>query len=451
MMNKWVWIMTILTLSFLMATPAMGEEQDKFSREELLELSENFFQYLSAGEYDLAEELFAPEVQEMLPEGALKEMWENLTSDLGPLEEAKDYRVTMEGGYQMVYARCEFEKAEFKAKLAFSTEGKIIGFQLLPSSQVEYSTPDYVEEDKIIEREVVFGIPGWELPGTLTLPQGEGPFPALLLVHGSGSNDRDETLLANKPFRDLSWGLASRGIASLRYDKRTYVHGNKIEDLSQFTVEEEVIEDALAALEFLRSQEEINPQEVFILGHSLGGQLVPEIARRDGKVAGVIILAGPTRPLSEIVVEQTEYIFSLDGQIDEKEKEWLEEIKKGRDLLKNHELREDEIVPGLGSYASYWYDLEKRNPVAEARKLSCPLLILQGERDYQVTMVDFNNWKEGLSSQDNVTFKLYPRLNHLFAAGEGKSTPGEYQNPGHVDKQVIEDIAQWIKEISQAL
>ena len=450
-MNKWVWIMTILTLSFLMATPAMGEKQDKFSQEELLELSENFFQYLSAGKYHLAEELFAPEVQEMLPEGALKEMWENLTSDLGLLEEAKDYRVTMEGGYQMVYARCEFEKAELKAKLAFSTEGKIIGFQLLPSSQVEYSPPDYVEEDKIIEREVVFGIPGWELPGTLTLPQGEGPFPALLLVHGSGPNDRDETLLANKPFRDLSWGLASRGIASLRYDKRTYVHGNKIEDLSRFTVEEEVIEDALAALEFLRSQEEINPQEVFILGHSLGGQLVPEIARRDGKVAGVIILAGPTRPLSEIVVEQTEYIFSLDGQIDEKEKKQLEEIKKGRDLLKNHELREDEIVPGLGSYASYWYDLEKRNPVAEASKLSCPLFILQGERDYQVTMVDFNNWKEGLSSRDNVTFKLYPRLNHLFAAGEGKSTPGEYQNPGHVDKQVIEDIAQWIKEISQAL
>ena len=450
-MNKWVWIMTILTLSFLMATPAMGEKQDKFSQEELLELSENFFQYLSAGKYHLAEELFAPEVQEMLPEGALKEMWENLTSDLGLLEEAKDYRVTMEGGYQMVYARCEFEKAELKAKLAFSTEGKIIGFQLLPSSQVEYSPPDYVEEDKIIEREVVFGIPGWELPGTLTLPQGEGPFPALLLVHGSGPNDRDETLLANKPFRDLSWGLASRGIASLRYDKRTYVHGNKIEDLSRFTVEEEVIEDALAALEFLRSQEEINPQEVFILGHSLGGQLVPEIARRDGKVAGVIILAGPTRPLSEIVVEQTEYIFSLDGQIDEKEKKQLEEIKKGRDMLENHELREDEIVPGLGSYASYWYDLEKRDPVAEARKLSCPLLILQGERDYQVTMVDFNNWKEGLSSRDNVTFKLYPNLNHLFIAGEGKSTPGEYQNPGHVDKQVIEDIAQWIKEISQAL
>ena len=451
MMKKAIWTMVILVLSFLVATPARGEEKDKFSPEELLELSENFFQYLKAGKYHLAEGLFAPEVQEMLPEGALKEMWESLTSDLGLLKEAKDYRVTVEGGYQMVYARYEFEKAEFKAKLAFSTEGKIIGFQLLPSSQVGYSPPDYVEEDKIIEREVVFGIPGWELPGTLTLPQGEGPFPALLLVHGSGSNDRDETLLANKPFRDLSWGLASRGIASLRYDKRTYVHGNKIEDLSQFTVEEEVIEDALAALEFLRSQEEINPQEVFILGHSLGGQLVPEIARRDGKVAGVIILAGPTRPLSEIVVEQTEYIFSLDGQIDEKEKKQLEEIKKGRDLLKNHELREDEIVPGLGSYASYWYDLEKRDPVAEARKLSCPLLILQGERDYQVTMVDFNNWKEGLSSQDNVTFKLYPRLNHLFVAGEGKSTPGEYQNPGHVDKQVIEDIAQWIKEISQAL
>ena len=447
-MNKLAWIMVILVFASLAPTPLEGMEKNQFSPEELFKLSENFFHYLREGKYDVAEELFSPEVQETLSEKTLKKTWESLTSDLGPLQEVRDYQATAERGYQIVYARCEFEKAEFKAKLVFSEEGKIIGFQLLPSSQVEYSLPDYVEENKITEREVVFGIPGWELPGTLTLPQGEGPFPGLVLIHGSGSNDRDETILANKPLKDLAGGLASRGIAVLRYDKRTYVHGDKIKDLSQFTVEEEVIEDALAALEFLRHQEEINPQAVFILGHSLGGQLVPEIARRDGKVAGVIILAGPTRPLSELIVEQTEYIFSLDGQIDDKEREQLEEIKKGRDRLKNHELREDEIVPGLGSYANYWYDLEKRDPVAEARKLSCPLLILQGERDYQVTMVDFNNWKEGLSSRDNVTFKLYPRLNHLFVAGEGKSTPGEYQNPGHVDKQVIEDIAQWIKEVS---
>ena len=450
-MNKLLWITIILALSFLVITPVMGEEKVRLSSEELLELSKSFFQYLRTGKYHLAEELFIPEVQEALPEEALKETWKNLTSDLGPLKEMKDHQVAVEGGYQVVYARCEFEKAEFKAKLVFSEEGKIIGFQLLPFSQIEYSPPDYVEEDKIIEREVVFGVPGWELPGTLTLPKGEGPFPGLVLIHGSGSNDRDETLLANKPFKDLAWGLASQGIASLRYDKRTYVHGNKIEDLSQFTVEEEVIEDALAALEFLRSQKETNPQGVFILGHSLGGQLVPEIAHRESKVAGVIILAGPTRPLSELVVEQTEYIFSLDGQIDEKENEQLEEIKKGRDKLKNRELKEDEIVPGLGGYASYWYDLEKRNPVVEANKLSCPILILQGERDYQVTLVDFNNWEKGLSSRDKVAFKLYPDLNHLFIVGKGKSIPQEYQNPGHVDKQVIEDIAWWIKGVSQLM
>jgi len=450
-MNKMIWIMTILTLSFLAVNPVMGEDKAKFSQEEFIEISENFFQYLSAGKYHLAEELFIPKVQEVLPEEALKEMWESLTSDLGLLKEVKDYRITVEGGYQTIYARCKFEKAEFTAQLAFSEEEKIAGFHLLPFSQIEYSPPDYVEEDKIIEREVVFGVPGWELPGTLTLPKGEGPFPGLVLIQGSGSNDRDETLLANKPFKDLAWGLASQGIASLRYDKRTYVHGNKIEDLSQFTVEEEVIEDALAALEFLRSQKETNPQGVFILGHSLGGQLVPEIAHRESKVAGVIILAGPTRPLSELVVEQTEYIFSLDGQIDEKENEQLEEIKKGRDKLKNRELKEDEIVPGLGGYASYWYDLEKRNPVVEANKLSCPILILQGERDYQVTLVDFNNWEKGLSSRDKVAFKLYPDLNHLFIVGKGKSIPQEYQNPGHVDKQVIEDIAWWIKGVSQLM
>ncbi|MDK2897092.1 MAG: uncharacterized protein PWP04_1212 [Candidatus Atribacteria bacterium] len=450
MMDKLLWITTILALAFLIISPAVGEEKSKFSQEEFFELSKNFFQYLKAEKYHLAGELFSSEVQEALPEEALQKMWEGLNSDLGLLKEVRVYRADTEGGYRTIYSLCEFEKAELTAKLLFSEEGKIVGFQILPSSQVEYSPPDYVEEDKIIEREIVLGIPGWELPGTLTLPQGESSFPALVLVHGSGPNDRDESIFANKPFRDLSWGLASRGIASLRYDKRTYVHGTKIKDLSRFTVEEEVIEDALAALDFLRGQKEINPQEVFVLGHSLGGQLVPEIARRDGRVAGVIILAGPTRPLSELIVEQTEYIFSLDGQIDEKEKEQLEEIKKGRNLLKNYELKEDEIVPGLGSYANYWYNLEKRNPIVEASKLSCPLLILQGARDYQVTLLDFNNWKEGLSSRDNVRFKLYPQLNHLFIAGEGKSTPEEYQSPGHVDKQVIEDITQWIKKVSQS-
>ena len=193
---------------------------------------------------------------------------------------------------------------------------------------------------------------------------------------------------------------------------------------------------------YLLRREGIDSNKVFLLGHSLGGGLVPEIASRDGKVAGVIVLAGNTRPLHELVLEQTEYIVLLDGEISEEEARKLEEIEKEVEAINNHQPGEDEIV--LGVPARYWYALQERDAIKEALALSSPLLILQGERDYQVTVEDFGLWQEGLASKGNITFKLYPNLNHLFMAGEGKSTPSEYQRLGHVDEQVINDIAAWI-------
>ena len=144
-----------------------------------------------------------------------------------------------------------------------------------------------------------------------------------------------------------------------------------------------------------------------------------------------------------------EYIFSLDGKINQEEAKLLETIKNGVQLIDEHKLAEDEAVPGIGGYAGYWYDLRERNPVTEALKLSCPLFILQGGRDYQVTLEDFQGWQQGLVSREQVTFQLYPRLNHLFMAGEGKSTPEEYQLFGNVETQVISDLANWILSLSR--
>ena len=103
-------------------------------------------------------------------------------------------------------------------------------------------------------------------------------------------------------------------------------------------------------------------------------------------------------------------------------------------------------APVLGVPASYWIDLKDYRPADLARGLTMPLLILQGERDYQVTMKDFQNWKDALAGQSNVTMKTYPDLNHLFIAGTGKSTPDEYQTPGNVALAVIQDIAAWIQQ-----
>jgi hypothetical protein len=276
------------------------------------------------------------------------------------------------------------------------------------------------------------------------MPKGNGPFPAVVLVHGSGSNDRDETVGPNKPFKDLAWGLASRGIAVLRYEKRTKQYPLKCaEMIENFTVDDETIDDALTAIEVLRGEERIDRERIFVLGHSLGGMLAPRIGTRDGKLAGLVLLAANTRNLPDMLLDQVRYIASLDGKIDDTEAKQIEEIEELVRKVKELDMAGGEIV--LGASKAYWEDLMKYNPVKAARGSSLPMLILQGERDYQVTLEDFEGWREGLAGRENVEFKTYPDLNHLFMFGIGKSTPAEYQKASNVDQIVIEDIVEWVK------
>jgi fermentation-respiration switch protein FrsA (DUF1100 family) len=165
-------------------------------------------------------------------------------------------------------------------------------------------------------------------------------------------------------------------------------------------------------------------------------------------VAGLILLAANSRPLEDVILEQIEYVLSLQKGPDDKTKEALEKLKKQVERVKDPKLSADTPAAELpfGGPAAYWLDLRKYDPVATAAKLKQPMLILQGERDYQVTMTDFEGWKKGLKERKNVTLKSYPKLNHLFMEGEGKATPAEYDKAGHVAAEVIDDIAGWIKK-----
>jgi dipeptidyl aminopeptidase/acylaminoacyl peptidase len=266
-------------------------------------------------------------------------------------------------------------------------------------------------------------------------------------VHGSGPHDRDETVWGNKPFKDLAWGLASRNIAVLRYEKRTKQYQQETAAMiNTLTVQDEVIDDALAAVTLLSKTQGINSRHIFVLGHSLGGMLAPKIASQDSRIAGIIILAGPTRKLPDTILNQYNYLASMDGPIDENKAKQIKAIEQQVKKIKDLDFSEGEIVLGAGK--AYWQDLEKYDNVATVKNLTIPMFILQGERDYQVTMEDFNGWTNGLKGMKNVTLKSYADLNHLFIAGAGKSTPAEYNQPGHVNKAVIEDIAAWIKSQS---
>jgi dienelactone hydrolase len=324
--------------------------------------------------------------------------------------------------------------------------GKIAGFFIVPPKQgagPEYTPPAYVHKEAFHEQDVTVGAGEWALPGTLSIPVGQGPFPALVLVHGSGPNDRDETVGAGKPFRDLAWGLASRGIAVLRYEKRTRAHGAKLANVAGFTVQQETVDDALAAAGLLRHTAGIDPKRVFVLGHSLGGMLIPRIGRGDPQLAGLIVMAGAARPLEDIILEQVSYLAAADGQVTDTEKSQIESLRA--EVARVKALKPGDTGTALGAPDSYWVDLHGYNPLEAARALKAPLLILQGERDYQVTMDNFELWKKALAGRPGVTFKTYPKLNHLFAEGEGKSIPADYEKPGHVAEAVVADVAGWIK------
>jgi len=282
------------------------------------------------------------------------------------------------------------------------------------------------------------------LPATLTLPDGAKHLPAVVLVHGSGPNDRDETVGANKPFRDLAAGLADRGIVVLRYEKRS-----RAAPLSfmghPFTVNEEVIDDALSAVTLLRGLPQVDPGRVVVLGHSLGGTLAPRIGARDTTIAGLIILAGATRPLPDMIDAQFAYLRALPGAdtvaLDRASAAMAPGLAAVRALTAadsaSKQLR-------LGAPAAYWLDLAGYDPVMVAAGLPMPILILQGGRDYQVTRVDLAGWRAGLSARRTVQFREYPALNHLFMSGSGLSSPAEYGVAGNVEPGVIADIADWI-------
>ena len=408
-------------------------------------VARRFVDQISAGNFDKAVESFDPTMTRVMPAAKLEEAWKGLEKQNGKFKAVLGSHAEKVSKYEIIYVTCEFEQNSIDVKVVLASDNSVAGLFFVPV----YRVPEYVDPAKFDENEMEFGSAGWRLPGTLSVPKGDGPFAAVILVHGSGPNDRDETIGPNKTFRDLAQGLASRGIAVLRYEKRTRHHALKMAQVAKtLTVKEETIEDAAAAVEALKLQSKVDPARIFILGHSLGGMVFPRLGTSQTGIAGFISLAGSTRPLEDLVLEQTRYILALEGKPSPQAEGVLKILERQVAKVKSNELNLETpaVELPLGIPASYWLDLRDYDPALTATEIRQPMLFLQGERDYQVTLVDFERWKKELQSRQDVTFMTYPKLNHLFVEGEGKSTPGEYSIPGHVSKLVIDDIAKWIQQ-----
>lgn len=405
---------------------------------------------LAKGDYSAAGKNFDKVMQKELPAAKRKDLWETLVKQVGTFRERLATRTEKSGKFDVVFVMCRFERIVLDVRVVFNNDKQVTGLFFLPAKGAyDFKPPAYARPDSYHEQKVVIGSGEWTLPGTLTLPREDGRYPAAVLVHGSGPHDRDETIGPNKPFRDLAWGLASQGVAVLRYDKRTHAHAVRMESLQQtLTLKEETIDDALAAVAELRKHKEIDTKRIIVIGHSLGAMAAPQIAARDPGIAGLVLLAGNARPLEDLVLEQITYIKSLKGEVTDKDREELDELKKQVARVKNPKLSADTPAKELplAAPAAYWMALRAYNQTAAASRLSQPMLIVQGERDYQVTMDDFKEWKKALASHRNATFRSYPKLNHLFMEGQGKAKPEEYNKAGHVARELVDDLAGWIKK-----
>lgn len=296
------------------------------------------------------------------------------------------------------------------------------------------------------EREFTVGEGRLSLPGTLSMPKGAGPFPAVVLVHGSGPSDRDGTVGPNHPLRDIAQGLAERGVAVLRYDKRTRVHPFAFAADPDAGVDEESTHDAVAAVAALQATPGIDPGRVFVFGHSLGAMLTPRIVARAEGASGGVLYAASARRMLDLLPEQVARQGELQGADTAATAAALERINEAVARLRAGEVFD--TTPVLGAPAGYFRSTEELDPVAEARAVRQPLLILHGGRDLQVTETDWQAWDAAFADDPRVTLKRYPELGHLGITANAGSPMATYFTPGHVDEALIEDVAAWVTDFT---
>ncbi|WP_316812533.1 DUF3887 domain-containing protein [Pedobacter heparinus] len=411
----------------------------------LLGRSQDLFILFSEDKFTEAYGNFDPTFQAKVTEANLKELWTKISEQLGKLENTSVLSSKNEGDFYRVIVEAKFTKDTQNFLLAYNKAEKLVGLFPLPKPKsVVYTPPAYADTTLYKEKEINVKTPGHNLVGMLTEPKKGTGFPIVVLVHGSGPQDMDATFGPNKPLKDLALGLASKGIASIRYVKRTKIY--PMDFVGASTVKEEVLDDAIAAVALARTLPEVNKKQLYLFGHSLGGVLAPRLALLAPDLNGIILAAAPARSLTDIIIEQNKYMFAQAKDTTNAGKKMLDSLIKEFDktrITKLGTMKADSSLFGMS--AAYWVDLNNYKQVETAKKLKQRIFIAQGGNDFQVSVTDFNLWNSALGKKKNVTLKLYPDLNHMLSSQTEKGTLQQYETPASVSPALVNDIAAWIK------
>lgn len=440
------------------ATDREGDDEPE-EPESLEELATQFVRALAAERFERAEELTATLGAGSVSAGELEHVWLGHAAVGGEFERVletterdvdevdPELRAALEptlGGrldeVDVIDVRMGFENGEHSLRLLVEDLTVVV-----PVFNDEYDRPSYVDPDAFDERNATVSADGCDLEGVVAAPTeaDEGDVPGVVLVHGSGPADMDLDYGATKMYRDLAEGLASRGVATLRYHKRTF---SCPVGTDEHTLDRVTVDDALEAIETLRDVEGVDPDRIVVVGHSMGGMAVPRIVDRDGLLAGAVAMAAPGRPLYELFVEQYDHLTSVTDHEWPIVEQQYERARRDVERVRDGEFRTDEIV--LEYPGALWASLEAYDHLETARDVDVPLLYLQGDRDYQVSPEDdFERIREELGDRPETRFESYDGLNHAFMPGEGPSVTYEYYVRNTVDERVVEDVATWIDDL----
>lgn len=412
-----------------------------------LSFTNNIISYFKTQQFDSIFNLQNADMKRKIDANDYETMWSNFIENHDSLASVGETKVTKKDSLWVTVTKISFVKKDYNLKLTINNKNQLSGI-FFTNIKTNHTPPGYINTLLFFEIKLNVPTKGIESEGMLSIPKGNNKHPLVIIVGGSGPTDKDGTIGANKPYKDLAWALAAKGVAVYRYDKRTANSSNlKGVKTNEFTMEQEYLIDLKNIVNALSKDKRLDAKKIFIAGHSQGGFMIPYFKMNLPKVAGFIGLAANYQTIAEIIPSQLEYLSALNN--DSATLAAYAPLIAKANYTKNHlydkQINTDSLFPGLTIAFLRHMDKYKPDNIAEVLNKK-PVLFIQGSRDYQVTPTELNLWKNKLKNACCATYIQFEKLNHMLLAGEGKSTPNEYNVPNNVPEYVATEIANWVKK-----
>ena len=443
-MIKLRYFITAMLLMFtILNSKAQEDEVNPYKK-----LTKKFIGAIKRGEYNKNQQFFDSTFYGKIIEAQADKTINDFIKEYGPIVAIERTEIDTQGCKMATVTSIKVAKGKFLWYLLFDQAQSINRFTIDTFSTQWFYKPEVNTTVNYTRKEVLIETnPFIKLPGSLYIPNNAKKTAAVVLVHGSGPHDRNGSIAKNKIYLEMALGLVQQGITVLAYDKRTYVYQtNNPFPIDSMDYYSETIDDAVAAVDFLKHQKEVDSLKVYIAGHSQGAMCAPLMAKKC-KVKGLILLAAPARPLLEIIPEQLDYLSNLDGKVSAEEEKMNNALKwQVKNALKPDLTLKTKTMLPFGAKAKYWL-LDRNYKVLEvAKTLTIPIQLIQGGRDYNVTKKDYDLWVDALKDKPNFKATWFEDLDHLYFTGSGMAKPEEMMKPNHVSKKVIAKMVEFVKQ-----